>query len=256
VGYIYTLSMDNPEENSALTENQLESNNRLIFPIEDMRQDCDSVQTFLLAERIKTDEVDLALGRVKRLLGDYSPTETKDLSIRLIDGIVGEGQLFGKGIIEIQLPKDTEAIKEMKLALETTLQNVEENETDSKCREIINAVCASIVLHEGIHGLLDSKPGSKFAQDFERISGLENEHGAESTLLDEGIAYAVQGIFAPEIQPLGSLAPVFREGEREEVVKRKRLGELIRPKIKEYLDFDKTLDDDFLTFAIQEMLKL
>ncbi|MFZ3068883.1 MAG: hypothetical protein WA052_01020 [Microgenomates group bacterium] len=247
--------MDDPEENSTSSENQIESDNRLKFPIEDMRQDGDSVQVFLLTERLKTDEVDLALGKVKRLFGDYSPIETKDLSIKLTDGRVGEGQQIGNGVIEIQLPKDEEAINEMKLALGTALQGVEENEKDAKCREIINATCASTVLHEGVHGLLDSKPGSKFAQAFERISGLENEHGKDSTLLDEGIAYAVQGIFAPEIQPLGSFAPVVREGEREEVVNRKRLGEIIRPKVKEYLDFNKTIDDDFFNFAAQEMLK-
>lgn len=252
---LYTLTVDNQTE-TIIEENQAENDTRFKFPIEDMRETGDTVQALLLSERLKTDEVDLALGKTKTFLGEYSTVQPKDLSIRLVEGRLGEGQLLAGGIIEIQLPKDNEAVNEMKLALASALDSIEEDKKDTKCREIINASCASTSLHEGVHGLLDSKPGSKFAQDFERVTGMENEQGADSTLMDEGIAYAIQGIFAPEIPPLGSFVPVAREGEREEVVLRKRLGEAIRPKVKEYFESNKPLDDEFLSFAAQEMTRL
>jgi len=162
----------------------------------------------------------------------------------------------GMKIIEIQLPNDEIAIAELKSGLGTILETVTEDEKDTKCREIINASCTSTALREGIRGLLDSKPGSQFAQDFESVSGLSNEHGRESTLLAEGIAYAIQGIYAPDVQPLGSLAPVSGEGERADVIVRKKLGETLRPKVKEYLEAGKNLDGGFLSFASEEIMKL
>jgi len=85
------------------------------------------------------------------------------------------------------------------------------------------ALTASTALHEGVHGLLDSRPGSKFVSEFEAVTGFPNEQGRASSLLDEGIAYAVQGIYAPDVEPIGSLAPVARETDQREVRQRKLL---------------------------------
>ena len=116
---------------------------------------------------------------------------------------------------------------------------------DKTAEELAIALTASMVLHEGVHGLLDSRPNSQFAPDLETTTGLSNKGGKASTLLDEGIAYAVQGIYAPDFEPIGSLAPKARADDDKLVGQRKKLGEKLRPLVEEYIKEERRIDPNF-----------
>ena len=63
-------------------------------------------------------------------------------------------------------------------------------------------------------------------------------------------------IWAPSVEPLGSLAPVVRESDEEDVRQRKELGVRLRPKVEEYLNAGKVIDEEFLKFAGEEIQKM
>ncbi len=237
--------MDTKTEEAA--EVQIETG-RFQIQVEDAREEKDAGQQYALTERLRTDKIDLALSETKKFLGKYSTVEPNSLSAQIIEGKIGEGTIKGT-TIEIQMPPKEQSISEMKSMLGSILEKIPEEERDAKCEEIILALCASTILHEGAHGLINSQPDSDLAHDFEEITDIENINGDISTLLDEGIAYAVQAVYAPEIQPLGSLAPTAKESENENVRFRKKLGERLRPRIQEYLDQEKSADNEFLSFA-------
>lgn len=228
---------------------------RFQMQVEDTRKEKDPGQQFALTEGLRADEVDLALLKAKRFLGVYSSVEPNNLSVRIVDGRVGEGTIQG-AVIEVQLSPRGQAIAEMKSVLGPILEEVQVEDRDAKSEEIVLALFASTVLHEGVHCLINSRPDSLFARDFEEVSGIENENGEISTLLDEGIAYAVQGIYAPVVEPLGSLAPSAKETDSDKVRLRKDLGEKLRPKVKEYFDHERVIDNEFFSFAASAMKDL
>lgn len=215
----------------------------------------DEKQVADLMERMKADKVGEGLETAYKLLDGYAQTKPGELRVEFIDGAVGEGTIEGR-TIELQLPNQEATITQLRGFVEQRLPGQGEPVITNTTQELACALVGSTGLHEGVHGLLDSKPGSKFAQDFEKVTGLSNEQGIRTTLLDEGIAYAIQGLYAPEIQSIGSLAPVAKDGERPEVAIRKRLGETLRPKIKEYIDVGRSIDSEFLLFAGQEIARL
>jgi hypothetical protein len=222
---------------------------------EDKRIFPDELQVTFLAQRFQTDNIAQGLEDAHKLLGSYSQISPEELTIHLIDGSVGEGTIKGR-VIEIQLPAQTEAVVQMKGFVEQQLQGETDEKINSVAQELGYAIVASTTLHEGVHGLLDSKPGSQFAKDFERVSGETNEQGKLSTLLDEGVAYAVQGVYAPELQAIGSLKPVAREDEPANVTQRKLLGERLRPTVQAYIEQGRTIDDEFFATATQLMRQL
>jgi hypothetical protein len=223
--------------------------------VNDARQSKDAAQQFALSERLKADNVELALVQAHKFFGKYSGNKPEDLTIRLTDGKVGEGTIKGK-VIEIQQPDRKQAILETRNFIEPLLKGVQNENIDKVAEELATALTASTVLHEGLHGMLDSRPGSKFASDFEAVTCLPNEQGKVSTLLDEGIAYAVQGIYAPDVDPIGSLIPVAKETDEREVWQRKMLGEKLRPVVKEYLNAGKSIDTDFFETAKKAIIEV
>jgi len=90
----------------------------------------------------------------------------------------------------------------------------------------------------------------------EELSGIENIEGKISTLLDEGIVYAIQEIYAPEIKPIGSIAPRINENDREDVKMRKELGHRLRPIVENYLNLGKSMDRNFIAMASQELKEI
>jgi len=226
---------------------------RFNMKVDDARQSKDAAQQFALSERLIRDKVDLALVQTHRFLGEYAGNNPQDLKIRLVDGKIGEGTIREK-VIEIQQPGREQAISETRGFIEPLLKDINDESKDKAAEELATALTASTVLHEGVHGMLDSRPGSKFASDFETVTGFPNEQGRTSTLLDEGIAYAVQGIYAPDIEPIGSLTPVARERDGREVRQRKMLGEKLRPVVKEYIDAGKGIDADFFEIAREAII--
>lgn len=228
---------------------------RFNLQIEDGRQGKDAYWQFALAERLKAGRVDLALLQTHKFLGEYTTKHPQDLSIKLVDGNIGEGTINGS-IVELQLPSREQAITETRGFIEPLLKDASQENKDKIAGEIATALTASTALHEGVHGLLDSRPGSKFSSDFERVTGFPNQQGRASTLLDEGIAYAIQGIYAPDVEPIGSLSPVARETDEREVRQRKVLGEKLRPIIQECIDNGKSIDTDFFETARQAIIEI
>lgn len=235
--------MDADEERRKMEEKEV-----VQFHIEDRRGKPDDVQRFNLAERLVQDRVGENLAKAKVLFGEYG-VDTKTLDVNLVEGALGEGQ-YKDGRLEVKLPQ----AEEVEPAMMKLIEQIEV--TPEQCREVIYAMLAQKVLHEGAHVLIDSKPGSKLAVDLERVAGLPNEGGKQATLLDEGIVYAIMAIWAPSVEPLGSLAPVVRESDEEDVRQRKELGVRLRPKVEEYLNAGKVIDEEFLKFAGEEIQKM
>lgn len=226
---------------------------RFNLKVEDVRQSKDASQQFALSERLKADQVDVALHQAHEFLGEYAGSRPQDLSIKLVDGKIGEGTIKGT-VIELQLPDRQHSISETRGFIEPLLKDVKEEDKDKVADGLATALTASTALREGVHGLLDSRPDSKFSSDFEAITGFPNEQGRASTLLGEDIAYAIQGIYAPEVEPIGSLAPTARETDERLVKQRKTLGEKLRPVVKEYIDAGRSIDTDFFEVAKEAMI--
>ena len=226
---------------------------RFNMRVDDARQNKDASQQFALSERLKADNVDIALSQAHKFLGEYGGCHHQDLSVQLVDGKIGEGTIKGT-VIELQLPGREQAISETRGFIEPLLKDVKEEDKDKVVGGLAIALTASTALHEGVHGLLDSRPGSKFSSDFEAVTGFPNEQGRASTLLDEGIAYAIQGIYAPDVEPIGSIAPAAKKADERSVKQRKTLGEKLRPTVKEYIDSGRSIDTNFFEIAKGAMI--
>lgn len=185
-------------------------------------------------------------------MGNYSSVEPESLEVKIVDGKIGEGTIQGT-TVEVQMPRAEEAVKELKQSIGNLLENIPPEDQHQKYQEILLAITSSTVLHEGTYGLIDSKPGSRLATALEKVSGIENQQGRVITLLDEGIAYAVQGVFAKDVKPLGSLAPAIKDTDDPVVKQRKMLGEKLRPKVEEYISQGKSVDEEFLAFVAEKL---
>lgn len=214
--------------------------------ISDSRQFPDSEQIKGLGRQIETDGVIKSLGEVKAFFHRYSSRSPQELSINVVDGVLGEGTIKGNQI-HIQLPTRAETISQLQKSLEPNFGET----TEEVAGHLAFALATSTVLHEGVHGILDSTPTSQLAIDFERVSGIQNTGGEVVTLLDEGIAYAIQSRYAKEVEPIGILVPRISDQEDPSVKKRKALGEKLKPKVDEYIESDRKIDDDFLVFSSQ-----
>ncbi len=223
--------------------------------IYDVRQISDASQQLTLSKKLQVDKIDAALVQTCIFLGRYSGNKPQDFSIQLVDGKIGEGTINGN-VIEIQLPSRRQAISEVRALIEPLLKNYGDEEKDKVAEELVMAATASTVLHEGVHGLLDSRPGSAFFVDFEAITGFPNKQGETSTLLDEGIAYAVQGIYAPNVELIGNVAPIVKETDERLVKWRKKLGEKLRPDVKEYMESKKSINTAFFEKAKQFIVEI
>lgn len=219
--------------------------------VTDSRESKDSSQAKNLSEQIKKEKVIDSLQSVKKILGKYSTKSPQELSVNIVGGNLGEGTVKGSQI-EIQLPKQTEAVHGLQKSLEPHFGEISEQNAE----ELILALATSTILHEGVHGILNSTPSSELATDYERVSETPNTKGEVVTLLDEGITYAIQDHYAREVQPIGSLAPRINEQDSPLVKKRKALGERLKPKVVEYIEAGKEIDDMFLAFASQQIKEI
>lgn len=211
-----------------------------------------------LEERLEIDSINTKLTKIYQFFDKYSQRKPEDLSIKLVDGKFGEGTIEDSTVI-IQIPNTSVLVDETKTALESLMKNNTQEEKEKISKQLILAVTSSTILHEATHGLLNSKPDSKFATKMEELSEIENVGGKYSTLLDEGIAYAIQEIFAPEIEPVGSIDPRINEKDSEIVKMRKALGHELKPMVETYLNLGNKIDDEFLkkaTKQLQETLKI
>lgn len=220
-------------------------NKGTVLEIIDKRANQDVVQAYLLSERIKKDLIVANLREVKRLMGDYaSDVDPGDLEVDLMEGEFGSGTIKGK-VVELCLPADSAVVESILPVVDVLFPETNINDKDTKAREVANAVLSSTVFHEGTHAMIDSKPGSKMSRDLE----IDDPDGETGTMIDEGITYALQGIYAKE----NYLIPDVKQDDRIEVQVRKRLGERLRPKIKEFIDGGKAIDKEFLQICLKEL---
>jgi hypothetical protein len=212
----------------------------------DSRNSPDPVQAEKLSNQIEADGILGLLEEIKSFLGKYSTRSPQELSVNIVDGKLGEGTIRGIQI-DIQMPAHTIAIKQLQESLKPSFGEI----STEVAGTLALAIATSTILHEGVHGILDSTPNSQLAADYERVSGTENTDGFVVTLLDEGITYAIQGRYARTIEPIGSLAPRINDQEDPDVKRRKALGEKLKPKVDEYMKAGREIDDDFLAFTSQ-----
>jgi hypothetical protein len=245
--------IDSPSETThvdvELKNSELFSNTLRIF---DNKVNSDPQQRRNLEQRLKHDDVPAHMERVHTFLGRYAVHTPAELQINIVNGAVGEGTVRDASI-EVQLPDDETATSQIRRFLEPYLKEKPDQEINRISLDVAYALVASTILHEGVHGMLDSKPTSPFAADFERVTGVTNEYGTFTTLLDEGIAYGLQTIYSPSIEGIGSLTPMARSEDPPEIYIRKKLGEQLTPIITQYLDQGKPLDSNFLIHAYEFM---
>lgn len=222
-----------------------------VLKVVDSRKSPDAGQTEKLRGQIEKDDILGSLEEAKAFLGKYSTRSPQELVVNIVDGKLGEATVRGTQI-EIQMPHQVDAVSHLKSALKPTFGEISEQVAD----ELVFALATSTILHEGVHAILDSTPSSQLAADYERVSGTPNTDGKVVTPLDEGIAYAIQGRFAGEVEPIGSLAPRINEQDSPEIKKRKALGEKLKPKIIEYMEAGQAIDDRFLAFAAQAIKEI
>lgn len=139
----------------------------------------------LLEYGMRVEKIEEKWDTFDKLVGEYKKKDfTGEIKVNLVNGKAGNGQVKD-GILELSLPTDEElnSQQEWKTFFESKGLNYE---------NVLIFSTTSTALHEGGHIMLDSRPGSKLAEDCKNI-GLENDpNGHTLSLLDEGIVYAYQ----------------------------------------------------------------
>jgi hypothetical protein len=226
--------------------------------VKDMRgEKADALQEREFKAKLEGDKVEEKLTQFETFLGSYTKQKvTEGLKVNLVDGRFGSGEVVN-GILSVNLPSSSEI-----LAVENDNNSKQFLDVLTKAgttyKEIAMISASSTTLHESEHMIIDSRPGSKLDEDFQRVTGINNdESGHTLSFLDEGIVYAFQLEKDSEndlIQRLEDEKPQIDENLT--VVVRKQLGEILRSKVKEYVEGGKQIDEDFLKFAGEEMKKL
>ncbi len=229
---------------------------RFTIPIIDARENPDERQLQRLRNRLETEQLDVQLQKLYKVIGRYAARQPTDLAIKLVKG----GTMGGQVAINIDSPG---RLIDFSLPTEGQLEQMRQMPhpkygvlSSASFQEIMFAVAASTIKHEASHGILDSTPTSQLAKDLQRITGIENTDGEVAALLDEGIAYAFQGLEAASIDPIGSLAPIVNDTDDFTERTRKQLGEGLRPLLMKYIAEGKQLDEVFLTVAGKELSEI
>ncbi|MFZ3069135.1 MAG: hypothetical protein WA052_02345 [Microgenomates group bacterium] len=221
----------------------------------------DVIQTAEFKTKLENDKVEEKLTQFENLVGKYTKQKVSEgFKINVVYGSAGNGEVVD-GVLSVNLPTQNEI---------DIVQNDERakpfldvlTKAGTTYKEFSLALASSTTIHESEHMIIDSRPNSQLARDFESAQPLDqkiilDEAGHALSLLDEGITYAFQ-------MEIDSGSELFQklEGDKppsEEsftISTRKRLGEILRPKLKEYIDNGNDIDGDFLKFAGEEMKKL
>lgn len=201
-----------------------------------------------LIEQIVFDLVRDHWQKIHQLLGACaSDNDPSQLSIKIEDGSeIGSAEVVfdNDGAVSIVLICPSEDLGVEKLKQEFLKAGIDYDK--EVLRKLFYTAQSQTIFHEGIHVLLESKPGSVLAKAVEAL-GYSNKNNCHATLLDEGITYACQDIFAPVVEPLGKLEYQLDEGATDIVNLRKKLGRLIRPLIQKYLENNQEIDQAFLS---------
>lgn len=223
-----------------------------MFDIKDTRTEPEPAQVERIKAALEKYEVGKMLDAAGKFLGKSATIIDQHTPIKLVDGEMGVGEKDHEGNLKIGTPHERELVE----TLQSQLSQNGVEATEEQAREIGYAIIATTIGHEKIHDIFDSKPGSLFWEDLKRVSSINDPDGARATLLDEGITYAIQGIYAPEIKPLGSRVPIPQETDNPEVRARKTLGAELKPLVQECLEREKSIDDELLSFASQKLYEV
>jgi hypothetical protein len=218
----------------------------------DSRQYPDKSQQEKLRQHLEQDQIACILTQIKKILGPYSSVSPEDISVEIVDGDISHGTIEGE-TVKLPLLGHQASID---LAKEKARMLGVDNLPEPQCEKAILTITASKILHEAVHGLLESRPGTRFLTDLEMISGVSDEQAERATLLDEGIAHAVQGLYAKSMEPFGYLGPQISLNDELIVQQRKKLGKKLEPIIKEYFNNSQPLDDRFLSVANQYLIEV
>ncbi len=233
--------------------------------IEDARgEKVDAIQEGEFRKRLENDRVEEKLIQFETFVGDYTKQKVSEgLKVNLVDGPFGDGEVVN-GVLFVNLPNSSEILAESNDSnAEGFLKVLTEAGTTYK--EIAMISASSTTLHETSHMIIDSRPGSQLAIDFENAQPegqkiILDEDGHTLSLLDEGITYAFQLEKDSENELIQRLESKKPQGNESFTIKtRKQLGEALRVKVKEYLNGEKgviKMDNAFLVFAGEEMKKL
>lgn len=227
-----------------------------------------------LNERIKTDKIQENLAEYENFLGPYTKHKVSEefkVNVRYGKNIGGEVR---DGVLSVDMlsPQEFQAFDKL---VETGKKIDEETDEIKYFFDILNAVgttysevalgsMASTVMHESEHMIIDSQPGSQLDKGFKQATDIKNDEGGHTlSLLDEGLTYAFQ--FAKddendlnkrlfkEKQKLITEGKFSPERKGYLADSRERLGEVLRPKMEEYLKDGKQIDKEFLEFAGAQM---
>lgn len=161
-----------------------------VMKVKDERgQVADEIQARAFEERIQNN-MEKKLLQFEVLMGEYAKQKVSEgLTVYLADGAVGNGEVVD-GKLSVNLPNGNE------------IRTVRDNELAKPYIAILDGVgityeeyamaaAESTALHESVHMIIDSRPGSKLEKDFKDATDIENDEGGYIlSLLDEGITYA------------------------------------------------------------------
>lgn len=210
----------------------------------------DTIQEGELKAKLESDKVEEKLTQFEDFIGKYTKQKVSEgLEINIVYGPVGTGEVV-EGILKVNLPNSDEIEAVSKDEKSKQFLDVL-RDAGTTYEEVALASVSSTVLHESEHMIIDSRPDSELDKDFETNTGIENdEAGHILSLLDEGITYAFQMEKDSESELFKKLEGKKPQTEESYTIEsRKKLGLALQPKVKEYLDGGKSIDDEFLKFA-------
>lgn len=209
---------------------------------------------------LKEEKIGEKLKAFEDFVGGYKKEDVvRDRKINLVSGGIGSGQVID-GKLEMSLPTDEEIN-----ASKDWIKFFRENNLEY--RKVVLTSSVSTAMHEMEHTIIDSKPGSKLSNDFLKFTGVKDEKGDVVTLLDEGIVYAFQFLQDeknPIMKKLRGLEEKKPKNEDDFLVEtRQILGRGLKDKVDNYINIKKgksikgkSIDEDFLRFAREEMKKM
>jgi len=221
----------------------------------------DALQVAEFITKLKNDKVEEKLIQFENFVGPYTKQKVSEgFKINVVHGTAGNGEVV-EGVLLVSLPTQNEIDVVLNEESAIPLLDILTN-AGTTYKELSLALASSTTMHESEHMIIDSRPSSQLARDFESAQPLDqkiilDEGGHTLSLLDEGITYAFQmekDSGSELFQKLEGKKP--KTEEKFTITTRKMLGESLRAKIKEYIDGEKQIDNELLKFAGEEMKKM
>jgi hypothetical protein len=219
--------------------------------VKDGRGDkADIIQEGEFKTKLESDKVGEKLSQFETFLGKYTKQKVSEgVEINLVYGRVGVGEVVD-GKLQVSMPPNNEIMAASSDERSKPFLKVL-TDVGITYKDYVLADASSTALHESEHMIIDSRPHSELDKDFETNTGIKNdESGHTLSLLDEGITYAFQMEKDSESELFRKLEGNKPQTEESYTIEsRKKLGLALQPRIKEYLDGGKSVDDELLKFA-------